>query len=202
MKYFFGISLLLFLCFGCKKPKSEVELADALRNASSLVAAEYVFSKVVVATQNRKLLDVIPLNQATFLANSEAVLKTGIDVNKLNASDIQIKGGQINIELPPIEVIDFAYPANKFVENKEYTHLHPFANNLSISDLDLIFQEAQIQLIESIDHLDIVETSENKVSMVVTNLLQLEGFERVFVSFRKSDSPLLAVPPEPTKPKS
>jgi hypothetical protein len=183
-------SVLQVLC-ACHNDRAGAAL-DKLKDAADLASAEFVIGKTIIADQSKKVLGIIPLNDAVFFAQSQAVVKTGVDLSQLNPGDVKIENGKtIILQLPPVEVISFNYPPESIREIKEYTHLHTFDNRITAGDMDQMLQQAQDQVMEGINHLDIRRVTEDKMRNLLTGLLRQEGFEQVFVTFRKSDRPLM-----------
>ena len=190
----------LFPFFSCQSnPTNHSELVGVLKNASQIASAEFDLEKIVIANQSKKLLHLIPLEGVSFIAKTEASLRTGIDFGKIQEEDVKIQGTSIALTLPPVEVVGFSYPSDKVHPIEEYTHLKALGNHLTNSDIDLVLQQAQLQLMESINHLHIRSISEDKVKSVVQNLLRLEGFEEVSILFKPTDKPLM-FSQETTKP--
>ncbi|MEM7373074.1 MAG: DUF4230 domain-containing protein [Bacteroidota bacterium] len=188
--------LCLLLLSRCTLPTKHHHsgVLDLLHNASELASAEFVLEKIVIADKSKKLLHLVPLKEASFVANTEATVKTGIDFGKIQQEDVHISGNSITLTLPPIEVVDFSYPANKVRLIEEYSHLHTLGNSLSLHEIDGILQDAQLQIMESVNHLKIRPISESKVKSVLNNLLKLEGFEQVVIHFKQTDDPLMWSP--------
>ena len=51
----------------------------------------------------------------SFLAHSKAIVKAGVDLEKLRKQDVDIEGKSISLKLPPVEVINFSYPSDHFM---------------------------------------------------------------------------------------
>lgn len=167
---------------------------DLLQNAHELAAAEFVLSKVIIADQHLELLHAIPLNTATFFADSEAILVTGIDLGRIQPEHITVEGSSIRLLLPPVQVLAFEYPPGKCHLIHRYAHLHALGDGIHLADVDRILQQAQTQIMEAINHLPIRETTETKVAEAVRALLRQSEFSHVEVGFSSSTAPLFALP--------
>jgi len=108
------IIVLIGLClFGCKKDKRALVISK-IQSVSKLATTETIIDKTVIGTKNKSILGLVKLSEANFVAYTEATVKTGIDLTKLDEYDIHINGKEISLNLPPVEVLDFQYPFQKF----------------------------------------------------------------------------------------
>ena len=106
---------ILILISSCKDEKRGLVIGK-IQQASDLVVTEFVVDKVVFGKKEKNIL-FVPVNEASFLAHSRAKIKTGINLEKIREEDILIEGNKITLFLPTIEVINFSYPPNDFIED-------------------------------------------------------------------------------------
>src|SRR6187549_1331234 len=100
-------SLLVVLCLALASCRDNRGLVvGKVKKASRLATSEFVVDKVVFGVIRKKLLWVIKLNDAKFIAHSQAVIKAGIDLEKLKEEDVTIQDKKISLKLPPVEVIN------------------------------------------------------------------------------------------------
>ncbi|EON77110.1 hypothetical protein ADIS_2420 [Lunatimonas lonarensis] len=166
----------------CKNNDREL-VVGKIQQASDLVTAEFVVDKVVFGKKSKKVF-FIPVNEASFLAYSQAKIKTGIDLNRITESDIVIDGTKISISLPPIEVINFSYPPDKFVEDTLISNPNRFLNNISLEDQEEFFRMAETDIRESLPYLGIVKTSQEHTRKMMHSLLKALGFNEIYISFQ------------------
>ena len=84
--------LLLCLLAGCGRPAPNYgPVLSQLRNAANLVSAEYTVAKLVVARHKARPHHVAPVHRALLVARSQAILRTGVDFNRLQPGDISIQ---------------------------------------------------------------------------------------------------------------
>ena len=103
------ILFILIIAFSCKQNDRAI-VVSRIKAASKLATVEFTVDKVVFATKDKKFLGIIRLNQAAFLAYTQAYIKTGIDLYKLKPEDVEIYGKIIYLLLTTVEVINFSYP--------------------------------------------------------------------------------------------
>jgi hypothetical protein len=166
----------------CKNNDREL-VVGKIQQASDLVTAEFVVDKVVFGKKSKKVF-FIPVNEASFLAYSQAKIKTGIDLNRITESDIVIDGTKISISLPPIEVINFSYPPDKFVEDTLISNPNRFLNNISLEDQEEFFRMAEMDIRESLPYLGIAKTSQEHTRKMMHSLLKALGFNQIYISFQ------------------
>ena len=157
MKYLIPFVLLLVLTSSCRKT-DEGLVVSKIQKASKLATTEFTLSKVVVATKGKSLLWVIKLNEALFVANTQAVVKAGINLENLTKDDIQIDGQSIQIQLPYIEVLNFSYPIDKVQIDSTITG-NQFMNKFTLADYDQTLEEAELKIREVLPYLGIVDAT-------------------------------------------
>lgn len=186
--------IVLVVINGCDKVlPHRAMVVSKIRDVSKLASVEFVVTKMVMATKEKRFLRLVKLNDATFFAQTEATIKVGIDLSKLNEEDITIENNKIKLTLPPVEVLNFSYPADKFHVDEDYSNTNPFGNKLGIEDIDKIYQDAQLQVMRDANFLGLRSTAESKTIMLLNNLLEKIGFEEVYVQFKESTTPLFSL---------
>ncbi len=184
------IALLLAACQPNTNRKAAV--VSQIKKASKLATTEIVLTKVIGATKAKKVV-FFKMKDVTFLANSEATLKLGIDLNKLGPDDVTITNNVVSINLPAVEVINFSYPIDKVKINTEYSDLRNFGNGFKVEDFDEVFRQTELAIRAQINALDITQQAENKTIQFLERFLSTAGFTEVYITFKASDKPLLEV---------
>lgn len=183
----FLLTLLIAVCIACQRPAKRSFVVSRIRSASKLATTEFVLTKLIMARQDKKLLFLVNLNTATFLAHTEATVKTGIDLSKLREKNVIITGDRINLILPPVEIINFSYPAEKFEIDPDYTTERVFLNHMSIETIDELYRQGELEIRKSLSYLGVAEATENKTRLLVESLLKTMGYKEVYIDFEKSD---------------
>ncbi|MCC5938191.1 MAG: DUF4230 domain-containing protein [Lunatimonas sp.] len=171
--------------FACKSNEREL-VVGKIQQASDLVTSEFVVDKVVFGKKTKKVF-FIPVNEASFLAYSQATVKTGIDLSRLAEKDIDIQGTKITLSLPPIEVINFSYPPDKFVEDTLISNPSRFLNSISLEDQEEFFRMAETDIRESLPYLGIVKTSQEHTRKMMNSLLRALGFTEIYIHFANNE---------------
>jgi hypothetical protein len=157
-----------------------------IKKASKLATTEFVIDKVVFGVKRKKLLWVVNLNDAKFVAHSQATIKAGIDLEKLREQDVKIEGKKISLTLPPVQVINFSYPAESFQKDTLISG-NAFMNTVTLADQEQFFQEAETDIRNSLKFMDIIPVTERKTSRMLETLLQSLGYEEIYIDFQKGE---------------
>jgi len=155
-----------------------------IKRASKLATTEFTIDKIVYGVKRKRLLWVVKLNEAKFLAHSKAIVKAGVNLEKLQKEDVDIQGKSISLKLPAVEVINFSYPAELF-EMDTLVSTDAFLNRISLDDQEQFFQDAEIDIRNSLKHMNIIEATEKKTRLMLENLLRTLGYQEIYIDFHK-----------------
>lgn len=175
------VLLIALTFFSCKKDNRALVISK-IQSVSKLATTETVIDKTVIGTKTKSVLGLIRLNQANFVAYTEATVKTGIDLQKLDEYDIRINGNEISLNLPPVEVLDFQYPFQKFVVDTVLLD-DSWINRFDIIDYEEFYRRAELDIRENLQYTGIVETTQNKTRLLLTGLLKNLGYDAIFIEF-------------------
>jgi hypothetical protein len=153
-----------------------------IKKASKLATVEFTIDKIVYGVKRKKMLWFVNLNEAKFIAHSKAYIKAGIDLEKLKAGDVEIAEKRIKLTLPPVQVINFSYPAEKFSYDNLISH-NAFLNKISLNDQEQYFQDAETDIRNNLKNMDIVAITQKKTSLMLDNLLHALGYEEIYIEF-------------------
>jgi len=177
--------LLVGILFGsCKKEPDRAIVISKLKNSAKLATVEYIVTKVISAKDKNWFA-----KDAYFFAETEATIKAGIDLEKLKEEDIRIKGRKISITLPPVEIINFSYPAEGFKVIQKYSDEDAIFkwNSIDVAQKDDLYRQGEADIRANIDDLGIIETAESNTRAIMKKILTLSGFDEIYIEF--SDSP-------------
>jgi hypothetical protein len=177
--------LTALLCFGCHRDERAL-VVGKIQQASDLVTSEFTVDKVVFGKKSRRVF-FIPVNEATFLAYSQAKIKTGIDLTLLKEEDVEIEGLKITLILPPVEVINFSYPPASFREDTLISQPNRFLNSISIHDQEEFFRSAEMDIRDNLAYMGLVKSSQTNTRKLLNTMLKTLGFEEIYILF-KNDS--------------
>ena len=183
MKRYVIIVLFIAVQFvSCRKPDGGL-VVSKIQKASKLATAEFTLNKAVVATKGKTILWMIELNEAIFVANTQAIIKAGIDLEKLKKNDVEINGKSIRIALPYVEILNFSYPIDKVVIDESITE-DAFMNKYSIKDYDNILEDAELKIREVIPYLGIEDATKQKTRALLETLLRSLGYTEIYLEFK------------------
>ncbi len=187
MKRFGNISLwLLFLlvCFACGPKRHFV--VSKVRSAAKLATTETIIDKVVIGTKTKKVLRLLKISEANFVAYTEATVKTGIDLEKLSEDDIVIDKNKITVTLPSVEVLDFQYPFNKFRIDSAITG-NAFLNRFDIVDYEEFYRMAELDIRENLQYTGVIQQTRKNTERMMRGLLENLGYDEIYIRFRKQE---------------
>ena len=187
---FFALCILLG---SCKKDNGYV--VGKIKKASKLSTTEFNIDKIVFGVKKRKLVWLVKLNDAQFIAYSKAIIKAGIDLEKLQEKDVAIEGSKISLMLPPVEVINFSYPAENFKRDSLISG-NAFMNKITLSDQEDFFQDAESDIRNNLKYLNIVSITEKKTSLMLETMLRALGYKEIYIDFKKSEVLIPEIKPE------
>lgn len=181
-KSLISFCLIAACLLSCKEDNRFV--VGKIKKASRLATAEFVVDKIVFGVNRKKLLWVINLNEARFVAKSQATIKAGVDLEKLRETDVKIDGKKISLTLPPVQVINFSYPAEKFMKDTIISD-DAFMNKITLADQEKYFQDAETDIRNSLKFMDIVPITQKKTSRMLEALLTSLGYEEIYIDFHE-----------------
>lgn len=169
----------------CKKNRRALVISK-VQSVSKLATTETIIDKTVVGTKTKSVLGLIRLNQANFVAYTEAIVKTGIDLQKLSEYDVSIDGNEISLHLPAVEVLDFQYPFQKFVIDTTLLD-DSWINRFDIIDYEEFYRRAELDIRNNLHYTGIVEVTQDKTRLLLTGLLKNLGYEAIFIDFEPTE---------------
>ena len=185
MKPKFNILLLFLGClilFSCRDKRYFT--VSKIKDAAKLATTETVIEKIVIGNKKKMILKIFTLDQARFVCYSEARIKAGIDLKKLAKEDIKINGKQIDLLLPPVEVINFSYPFTRFRIDSTLLDNGLFAR-ITINDMEEFYRMAELDIRAQLPFMGITEATEIKTRQMMESLLKSLGYSEIYISFRK-----------------
>lgn len=177
---------LLILMLACTPDRSaeQAELVSRLRASSDLATVEMVFTKVVRGSKTSTFLG-IPTGTSDFLAETEAHVKAGIDLSKVEVGAVDWETGEIQLILPPPHIISIDIPAESFRVNEEITQNH-YWSELSSEDMDAFYQQAEREVRLEVKRLNPEQMARDKTEAFLEQLLLKRGFQAIQFSYQSS----------------
>lgn len=183
---FFTLLLVLTLYISSCKKDNRALVISKVQSVSKLATTETIIDKTVVGTKTKSVLGLIRLNEANFVAYTEATVKTGIDLQKMDEYDIRINGKEITMHLPAVEVLDFQYPFQKFVVDTTLLD-DSWINRFDIIDYEEFYRRAELDIRNNLQYTGVVEVTQNKTRLLLEGLLKNLGYEAIFIDFEPTE---------------
>jgi hypothetical protein len=144
---------------------------------SELVTIKYVIEKVEVYEQpSENVVGQMIGSQNRVLLLAHGIVKAGIDLQNLQAEDLEIQGKQISIKLPPARITD------AYLDDKETKVIDRSTGLLAPSDKDLeqaTRRNALDAIRRSARNSGILSEADARAKAQLTSLFSLLGFEKV-----------------------
>ncbi len=182
-------TLVVLISISCNSEPDRTLVISNLKNSSKLATVEYVVSKIISAKDENWFA-----KDAYFFAETEASIKVGVDLEKLKEEDISIQGKRISIKLPPVEIINFSYPAEGFKVIKRYSENNAILkwNSIGVKQKDELYRQGEIDIRNNIKNLGIIATAQKNARTLLTKVLQLSGFQEIYVEFKSNNNELIS----------
>ena len=181
--YILAISILLVFS-ACRKNDRHLVISK-IKSTAKLATTETIIDKVVIGQKDLKLFGIVKISNAEFVAYTQAIVKTGIDLTKIQRNDIKIDGKIIELELPPVEVLDFAYPFEKY-EIDTILSNNDFINKIDVIDQEDFFRKAEIDIRKHLKFMGITEQTQENTRKMMEGMLKNLGYEEIYISFADS----------------
>lgn len=183
MRYCLLLYLALFVA--CQSEPDANQVHGVLQKSAELATTEFVLTKIISATKSNKVLGLRVTPDATFMASTEARIKTGIDLTQLKPKHVQVEEKTVRVKLPAVKLLHFSYPPDKMEMIQEYTRKNYF-NAFSIQEKIKLYQQAETEIRNHLQEYGFYDEAEANTKQLFTHLLTSMGFERVEVSFQET----------------
>ncbi len=156
-----------------------------IKSTAKLATTETIIDKVVIGDKERKIFGLVKISNAEFVAYSQAIVKTGIDLTKIRRNDVVIDGKMIELRLPPVEVLDFAYPFEKYIIDTILSD-NDILNKIDVIDQEVFFRKAEIDIRKHLKYMGITEQTQENTRKLMEGMLKNLGYEEIYISFTDS----------------
>lgn len=188
--YILFISLALIFS-GCQKKRHFV--ISNIKSTAKLATTETIIDKVVIGQQERRIFGLVKVSNAEFVAYTKATVKTGIDMTKLKKGDVNIEQGMIEINLPPIELLDFVYSFEDYKIDSVLSD-NDFMNKIDVIDQEAFFRMAELDIRKHLKYMGIIEQTKENTRKMMEAMLKNIGYEEIYISFTETDELIEQVP--------
>ena len=179
------IMALLLTFSSCQKNKRYL-VVSKIRSTAKLATTETLIDKVVIGRKDKSIFGLVKLSSAEFVAYSEAIVKTGIDLTKLKRQDVKIDGNIIELKLPPVEVLDFSYPFDRYVIDTALSD-NDFINHIDVIDQEDFFRKAELDIRKQLKYMGIIEQTQENTRKLLESLLANLGYKEIYITFNTTD---------------
>ncbi|MFA6401114.1 MAG: DUF4230 domain-containing protein [Salinivirgaceae bacterium] len=194
-QFFVCLGMVVMLFASCRDDRSLV--VGKIKKSAHLATTQFTIDKLVYGVQNKKLFWAINLNESRFLAQTQAVVKAGIDLDELKEEDISIDGQKITLKLPPVRVITFSYPSDRFKELKILSKEYAF-NLIPVKEKERFFRDAELDIRQALPYMNITKTTQQKTRILFQALLRNLGYTEIYIEFKEGE--LLPTPVKEVTP--
>ena len=182
-KFIYILVLFSFFTFSCNTKKElpkESQIIASVQNLQQLATVEYTISKVIKANDNKNWYTI---GDRKILFTSNAKIKAGIDLSKLQTENITINGNSISIKLPEPEIISINIPPDEIKE--AYSEVGVFRSDYSSEEKQQLLQQAETQIKKAAydPQLGILNQAKLSTQTYLNNLLTSLGFEQVYLYY-------------------
>lgn len=197
-KIYYIFAVLILLVFSsCQKNKRYL-VVSKIKSTAKLATTETIIDKVVIGQKEKRILGLVRLGNADFVAYSQAIVKTGIDLTKLKRGDISIDGNIIELRLPPVEVLDFSYPFDRYVVDTVLSNNEVF-NRVDVIDEENFYRQAELDIRKQLKYMGIIKQTQENTRKMLEGLLANLGYKEVYISFADSANLIQQVNIDSTK---
>jgi len=179
------VSICFFALFSCKQDISHKQMEEQVGKITSLTelgTVEYVVTKIVKANDNATWYK---FGDRKILFSCKAILKAGIDLSKLEDSDIQVNTEEktITITLPNAELLSVNLkPENiKLIYEKTSITRSSFSNK----ERDAVLAQGEADILKSVPDMGIFDDAENNAKLFLEAFFKQAGFANVNIEFKK-----------------
>ncbi len=179
------VSICFFTLFSCKQDISHKQMEEQVGKITSLTelgTVEYVVTKIVKANDNATWYK---FGDRKILFSCKAILKAGIDLSKLEDSDIQVNTEEktITITLPNAELLSVNLkPENiKLIYEKTSITRSSFSNK----ERDAVLAQGEADILKSVPDMGIFDDAENNAKLFLEAFFKQAGFANVNIEFKK-----------------
>jgi hypothetical protein len=182
-----GLIILILVLTSCKQNPDRALVISKLKNSAKLATVEYIVTKVISA-KDHNLFG----KDAYFFAETEAIIKAGIDLEKLKEEDVKIDGLKISLKLPAVEIVNLSYPAEGFKVIEKYSDETAVFkwNSIGVSEKDDLFRQGESDIRANINDLGIINSAQANTRILLKRILTIAGFEEIYIEFAESKSGL------------
>lgn len=189
---FLTIFLLIVLIFtsSCKlgekkEDQRKVLVINKIQGCSRLASVEYVIKKIIMAKKTKRFLGLKLDKPASFMAETRASIKAGIDLSKLEQKNIKIEGSGISILLPAVEIVSFDYSSQNCRIIDKYT-VNSIISRLTLKEKDELYRKGEMYIWDNLHSFGIIKAAETNLKTMLTRLLSSLNFTSIDIRIEEN----------------
>lgn len=171
--------------FKVKPTELEIEASEPIvqriKNIQQLATTVQTIETIVPTSADRKLGDIsLATTRLLYIARGE--IRAGVDLSRLTATDIKVKDNQIEINLPPAEILDSKIDVNHsrvYDYNRGFLNLGP---DVAPQLQTLAQRKTLAEIVNTACEEDILNDANHKAKEAITQLLKINNYDRVKVN--------------------
>ena len=180
------ISIGIVFLLGCKEDKRYLAVSK-IKSTCALATTETIIDKVVIGyKEKRTFFRLFALGEATYLAETEATIKTGVRLENIMPEDVTIQGDRIELRLPAVEVLNFDYPFEA-VRVNEVASRNALFNRVTVADEEKFLRLAESDIRKHLEYTGIVQQTQRNVRSMLMGILTQLGYEEIYISFETDE---------------
>ncbi|MEB3359136.1 MAG: DUF4230 domain-containing protein [Synechococcales bacterium] len=177
-----------FLSFEQPAPQVDVRslVVEQVQGASELTTAIYTMESVVPASRDRTLGNYV-IGKTTLLYIAYGEVRAGVDLSALQPTDVSVQGNQVQIQLPPPEILDHKIDVTRsqvYDYDRGFLGLGP---DVAPQLQDLAQRETLQRILTAACENGILEQANDRAETVVTRFLLTSGYRDFSVITQPTD---------------
>jgi hypothetical protein len=175
---FFFLTIVVGYRCAHKEPE-EKSILPAIQQTGQLITAEYTLQKMVKASDNKTWYKI---GDRSILISVQAIVKAGIDLQRVTKEDVVVHDSTIRLQLPPPTIFSVSLPPDQI--KLQYQDVSFFRSQFSAAEREALLRQAESQVRQLADSLGILATAKANATTFLQRLLQGKGFKQVIVEYK------------------
>jgi hypothetical protein len=159
------------------------ETVLAIKQLGELATVQYNITKIIKATDNKTWYK---FGDRKILMTCWASIKAGIDLQQLEASNIDISEGKLTLVLPHAKLINFNMPADSIKVSYEDEGF--FRDKFTHTERTALLVQGEQQIQQKIEEMGVLKEAERNAELIIRNYLRKLGYENVTINYGKQQT--------------
>jgi hypothetical protein len=183
-KYSLLLLVLFFCCCTKKKtvPKQKEDIL-AIKQIGELATVQYNVTKIIKASDNKTWYK---FGDRKILMTCWASVKAGVDLQQLEATNIDISEGNLKLILPHAKLINVNMPADSIKVSYEDEGF--FRDKFTHTERMTLLTQGEQQIKQKIEEMGVLKEAEHNAELIIKNYLRKIGYEHVTIVYGKEQA--------------